>query len=344
MIVREVRVGDLDVCGGWAGEAGVPSWNPSALESCLADKYYDLLIAEREGIPAGFGLARGVADEVAVFVLAVGAAHRRFGVGRALFAALCAVAERRRAVRLTLEVRADNSGARAFYRAMGLEAVGRRAAYYSDGQDAVLMNLELVSSATLRPDLVILAGGRGLRLGGVNKACLRRGQQTLLERTLEALGPVTDQAYVVAPEDLARQLPAGPYQWIPDAGEGPARALVRAAAAVQAPWIFVAAVDHVFWTKDLVTRLGPEARPAFDAVLVRDRGELQPFGALYRTASIRRVGLHHRSLKDVRSSMVIREIAAEKLDSTLRRAFLDVDVPADLRWLEERTSFGGFEF
>ena len=42
----------------------------------------------------------------------------------------------------TLEVRASNEAALAMYRKAGFRAAGFRRAYYSDGEDAVLMNLE----------------------------------------------------------------------------------------------------------------------------------------------------------------------------------------------------------
>ena len=42
--------------------------------------------------------------------------------------------------RVLLEVRAGNPAARGFYRAQGFREVGRRPAYYTDGEDAVLLS------------------------------------------------------------------------------------------------------------------------------------------------------------------------------------------------------------
>ncbi len=47
-----------------------------------------------------------------------------------------------------LEVRASNTAALRLYFKLGFQQVGRRASYYSDGEDAVLMERELVNIHT----------------------------------------------------------------------------------------------------------------------------------------------------------------------------------------------------
>ena len=336
LTVRDAGARDLAACARWAREAGVPSWTRATLATCLKNAQYRLFAAERAGRSIGFALARGAADELELFVLAVDAAERRGGVGRALWGAVLGFAERGRAVRIGLEVRASNQGARNFYGRMGLRPVGHRRQYYADGQDAVLMCLELPpQSLRPRPDLVVLAGGQGRRLGGVVKARLVRDERTLLERTIEVLRSETERVFVVAPASVELGPAPGPYTRIEDRGEGPARALIQAVALVSAPWVFVAAVDHVFWTADLVAHLSVERQPGVDAVVVREGGFVQPFGALYRADALRAAGEREdaRSLSALRDRMVVRELDGSRLSGTLRRAFLDVDVPEDLRYL-----------
>lgn len=98
------------------------------------------IIAERDGEPAGFACAYLVADELMVNDIAVEAARRRSGVGRALLRHLLDGARARGCRRATLEVRPTNGPARRLYEAYGFAVVGRRRGYYADtGEDALLM-------------------------------------------------------------------------------------------------------------------------------------------------------------------------------------------------------------
>ena len=84
----------------------------------------------------GFVVAQRVLDELHVLSLAVAAARRRRGVGRALLDAALGDPPARSVL---LEVRASNDEAQRFYGAIGFEAVGRRRGYYGDGEDALLL-------------------------------------------------------------------------------------------------------------------------------------------------------------------------------------------------------------
>ena len=61
------------------------------------------------------------------------------GIARELLARVAADARDLGASACSLEVRAGNAGAQAFYRALGLAEVGVRPRYYSDREDAVIM-------------------------------------------------------------------------------------------------------------------------------------------------------------------------------------------------------------
>ncbi|HMC92732.1 MAG TPA: GNAT family N-acetyltransferase [Allosphingosinicella sp.] len=77
----------------------------------------------------GFGLARVIAGEAELLLLAVGHGAQRRGVGAALLRRFVSVAKRRGATRLHLEVR-DGNPALSLYRDAGFEEVGRRRNYY----------------------------------------------------------------------------------------------------------------------------------------------------------------------------------------------------------------------
>jgi ribosomal-protein-alanine N-acetyltransferase len=92
-----------------------------------------------------FLVAWHVVDEVHVLNVAVDPAHRRQGMGLALVAQVISFARQNRARLVLLEVCRSNLGAIRMYRAAGFVATGFRHRYYSDGQDAVTMELMLDS-------------------------------------------------------------------------------------------------------------------------------------------------------------------------------------------------------
>jgi ribosomal-protein-alanine N-acetyltransferase len=78
---------------------------------------------------AGFALARVIAGEAELLLLAVGRASQRRGVGASLLKRFISVAKSRGAFRVHLEVR-DGNPALSLYRSAGFEEVGRRRSYY----------------------------------------------------------------------------------------------------------------------------------------------------------------------------------------------------------------------
>ena len=97
-----------------------------------------LLVAVEDDRVIGFVVAWLVADELEISDVCVDTDHRRSGIGRALIERLFAGAAARGASNAFLEVRVSNAPARRLYEAMGFSEVGRRKAYYSDGEDALL--------------------------------------------------------------------------------------------------------------------------------------------------------------------------------------------------------------
>jgi ribosomal-protein-alanine N-acetyltransferase len=74
-----------------------------------------------------------------VLTLDVDPAHRRGGIGRALFAELLARLERAGAETVQLEVDVRNAPAIAFYRSFGFRRTARIPDYYGEGKDAYAM-------------------------------------------------------------------------------------------------------------------------------------------------------------------------------------------------------------
>jgi ribosomal-protein-alanine N-acetyltransferase len=94
---------------------------------------------------AGMILARVAGDEAEVLTLAVAEPARRRGVGAALLGAAMAEAAARGAAAMFLEVSTGNEAARKLYAGAGFAEVGRRANYYADGADALVLRSPLSS-------------------------------------------------------------------------------------------------------------------------------------------------------------------------------------------------------
>lgn len=111
------------------------AWTQGQCLGVLAMPGVWLTLAHIDERPVGFALARVVADEAELLLLATDPGARRRGAGGALLRSVMDDARARRAARLHLEVRAGN-GAVALYGAHGLEKVGERREYYrgADGK------------------------------------------------------------------------------------------------------------------------------------------------------------------------------------------------------------------
>jgi ribosomal-protein-alanine N-acetyltransferase len=90
---------------------------------------------------AAFLIAWHVVDELHVLNVATREDRRRRGIGRALMEHAIAYARSVRVRHVLLEVRRSNAAAIALYRGLGFFAMGVRARYYQDDEDAIEMVL-----------------------------------------------------------------------------------------------------------------------------------------------------------------------------------------------------------
>jgi ribosomal-protein-alanine N-acetyltransferase len=103
-----------------------------------------LWVAREDGRSVvAFAVAWHVADELHVLNIATHVERRRRGIGRALLNEVVQYGRRRRVRHVLLEVRRSNHPAIALYRRVGFFAMGVRARYYPDDEDAVEMVLAL---------------------------------------------------------------------------------------------------------------------------------------------------------------------------------------------------------
>ena len=121
-------------------EHGLPwTWRPGRVLRCLADPSTNVVVARSGPGLAGFGIMKYLEDEAHLLLLAVQASHRRIGAGSALLAWLMTTAEVAGMAEVSLELRAGNADALAFYGHHGFATAGRSPGYYSGVEDAVRM-------------------------------------------------------------------------------------------------------------------------------------------------------------------------------------------------------------
>ncbi len=105
----------------------------------LASPSARVIVAMRERELAGAAVVffRRGTRVARLYSLATAAAARGGGIGAALLQAAETAARRRGCQAMRLEVRVDNAAAIALYGHAGYAPIGRRAAYYEDGGDAL---------------------------------------------------------------------------------------------------------------------------------------------------------------------------------------------------------------
>ena len=138
---------------------GSDAWNAALVADELprADRTWWAAYASGEGPDAGpaagsesassargtvlVGYAGGMVIDGQVQILKIGTdpAWRRRGIARQLISRVASDARDLGATACSLEVRASNTGAQAFYESLGMHSIGKRPHYYSDREDAVIM-------------------------------------------------------------------------------------------------------------------------------------------------------------------------------------------------------------
>lgn len=118
---------------------GSDAWNEALVADELprADRVW-WAAYEGEAL-AGYAGGWIVDGQVQILKVGVDPVMRRRGIARELLAHVAADARDLGASRCSLEVRAGNVGAQELYSALGFRSLGVRPRYYSDGEDAVIM-------------------------------------------------------------------------------------------------------------------------------------------------------------------------------------------------------------
>lgn len=162
---------------------------------------------------------------------------------------------------------------------------------------------------------VIIAGGASRRLG-TNKALLRIGDRTTIERVIDRLAPLTTELLVVVARlGQAEPLPLpSPARVVTDRypGRGSLGGIFTGLEASAEPWSLVVACDMPFLNPDLLRHLlGQTAN--VDAVVPRLKGQPEPLHTLYSKDC----------LTPIRRRLEAGDLKAASLFETVRVRYVD---------------------
>ena len=142
---------------------------------------------------------------------------------------------------------------------------------------------------------VILAGGRGKRLGGVTKANLKVGGVSLLRRAASGMSALEGPLLISTGHIPASQI-GSDVGWhiVPDTAKDNLGPLAGIAAAVEflshdncsADFLMSLAVDTPFFPQDFCQRAAKMMREDVDVVVATHNNQHYPTNALWRLASI----------------------------------------------------------
>ena len=202
---------------------------------------------------------------------------------------------------------------------------------------------------------VILAGGKGRRMGGRNKALLEWGGETLLARQIRICATWADEIIVVSRdaevERIASRFP--PVRVVPDPagyeGEGPLAGFAAGASCASGAFVWLVACDMPHISAEaaslLLQRLresgagAPDAAP--HAALPKLEGRLQPLHGIYcRQAALEAAKLllrqGRRKMTDLLGHLSYVCLDADEFARCgIVQAFTaDVDTPEDYRNLK----------
>jgi len=183
---------------------------------------------------------------------------------------------------------------------------------------------------------IVLAGGRGSRLGGVDKALLEIGGRRTIDRVLGALDGLATDVVAVVNEDRLAEVAGLRRIADPEPHAGVLPALRAALDAAREPLCLLVACDMPFLQAPLLRRL-VELADGYDVVIPHVEGQPQPMHAVYRrdpcraavADSLARGQRRMIAFLDAVRVRAVTEDEVRSVDPDLR-SFFNVNTPEDL--------------
>ncbi|HYW76458.1 MAG TPA: molybdenum cofactor guanylyltransferase MobA [Gammaproteobacteria bacterium] len=186
---------------------------------------------------------------------------------------------------------------------------------------------------------LVLAGGQGTRMGGLDKGLIEFKGREMIAWVLDAFQPQVAEVVISANRNIDRYRGTG-AQVVSDAGEGFAGPLAGIASGLRAcprPYLAVVPCDGPFVPADLVSRLGQAFETdGIEIAAAHDGERLHPtFALIDRTVLADLDAYLAEGGRKVQEFYFMRKFAQVDF-SDCPGAFLNVNTPGDM----ERAGFG----
>ena len=143
VLIRKMTETDLPKVCAIELETFSDPWSGEDFHDSMVEPNNGYLIAEIDGIVAGYCGYWGIAGEGYIYNVAVKQEYRRHRIGYQMLQTLLEQSADRGITSFTLEVRASNTAAIHLYESLGFQGVGVRKDFYSKPkEDAVIMWLK----------------------------------------------------------------------------------------------------------------------------------------------------------------------------------------------------------
>jgi len=188
---------------------------------------------------------------------------------------------------------------------------------------------------------LILAGGMGRRLGGVDKAALRVGGTTLARLVAQRLAPQCDDLFILGE---ARHPGSHGLGLLSDSGRGPAQAIIEAVRQLTTTGrpgglVLTASVDAPLIPANLRQRLFREMIGDVAAVVACHGGRTYPTHTLYRSGALCEIVDSGEDFSNASLFSLLDRMGWRKCDfdpEEDRNPFAGINTPAELlacnRW------------
>lgn len=188
----------------------------------------------------------------------------------------------------------------------------------------------------------ILAGGKGSRFQGRNKALLRIGGETILDRTERLFRSFFQEIILVTNDPLAYLdrdlvLASDVYDY-----RSSLTGIHAGLSAADAPHLFVSACDTPFLKPEVVAAVLDHLEPRYDVVIPATRAGLEPLCAIYSRRCLKRMARHIEERK-VKIQWVFQDMQVRKVPESLLMgldpdldSFMNVNTPEELEKARNR--------
>ncbi len=176
-----------------------------------------------------------------------------------------------------------------------------------------------------------MAGGRSTRMG-TDKALLKIGDETLLERAVNLCRPVCSQI-LISSDSPAHEIDGLKRVADEFAGSGPMSGIYSCLKQAENEWCFVISVDSAFVTTEFISFLFTQTENADAVVPVHENGK-EPLIALYRKTTVHQF-LSQLETGNYKMHLLLERFNTKFVDvsdwkSKLPRLFHNMNSPEDL--------------